>query len=212
MCSAVSAVSAAMRLRLQQLWQHISSEQHRDQKPVASASNGRHATTADTYTFSAPLTAASEASMVAAYNGLGFVVVSGLIPRGVVLGAEAAMWEAIERHPENKRQHVSRAAGSWPAKVVSPQLHALEITALWGEEYLRVAKLLSDEYHIEEGAPGRDCAPLVAPQSVMSINTFPAPQPPAAWQAPAPHLDHCIPADGYEAFPRPVRISTMTYL
>eukprot|EP01051_Picozoa_sp_SAG22_P018593 SAG22_NODE_3173_length_1880_cov_1.692308_4_plen_225_part_00 len=180
----------------------------------------------DEYHFAAPLTPAAEAKMVAAYNRLGFVQVSGLIPPATVAAAQDAMWTAMETHPDNK-QRVSRSADSWPAGVAAPQLSAAEITALWGAEYLRVGRLLSDGYTVEEGTPGRDNAPIVPPRSVMAINTFPARgdedtggggggggggAEECQWPAPSPHLDHCIPSDGYETFPRPVRLSTMTYL
>ena len=162
-----------------------------------------------------------EAAMVAFYNTHGFVLVSGLIPPSDCAAAVDAMWRALAK---GDKPAAPDDPSSWPRGVVAPQLFDAEINALWNREYLRIAELLSDGYEIQAGTPGRDSAPLrppMGPRGLMAINNFPvAPEggeeaaaANAAWEMPgAGHLDHCIPSDGFVTFPRPVRMSTMTYL
>ena len=158
--------------------------------------------------------------MVAADNREGFVVVSGLIPDTVSSAAAEAMWGAIESWSEGEperfgNQPLQRSLPStWlpiAGQAATPQIENPAVSALWGAEYLRVGELLADGYVIEPHTPGRDFAPMLAPRSVMSISKFPE-LAGAEWATPGPHLDHCIKDDGFETFPRPVRVSTMTYL
>ena len=156
--------------------------------------------------------------MVAFYNRNGFVVVSGLIPLADCGAAVDAMWRALaDGQGAGCQPVVAEDRSTWPRGVVVPQLFDPEINALWNREYLRIAEVLSNGYQIHEGTPGRDFAPLkppMGPHGLMAINSFPvAPEAAAAaWEMPGSHLDHCIPEDGFLTFPRPVRMSTMTYL
>jgi hypothetical protein len=173
---------------------------------------------AEPYRFSGP--PYDERAMVAFYNREGFVLVSGLIPQVECEAAVEAMWDALAEGDGAGREPVVRAdRGTWPRGVVAPQLFDPAINALWNAEYLRLAALLSDGYAIPDGAPGRDSAAIEPPMGdhgLMAINTFPvAPEggeEAAAWEMPGGHLDHCIPHDGFLTFPRPVRMSTMTFL
>lgn len=165
-----------------------------------------------------------EHAMVAFYNVHGFVLVSGLIPPSDVEAAVGAMWRTLAESDDADRKPVVREDRStWPRGVVAPQLFDKKINALWNSEYLRIGEVLSDGYEILEGTPGRDLAPLrppMGPRGLMAINSFPvAPEggeeataAAGAWEMPGSHLDHCIPEDGFLTFPRPVRMSTMTYL
>jgi hypothetical protein len=161
--------------------------------------------------------------MVAFYNHNGFVLVSGLIPLADCAAAVDAMWHALaDSDGAGREPVVAEDRSTWPRGVVAPQLFDPETNALWNSEYLRIAEVLSNGYKIHDGTPGRDFAPLRAPmgpRGLMAINSFPvAPEgdeavaATAAWEMPGSHLDHCIPEDGFLTFPRPVRMSTMTYL
>ena len=178
------------------------------------------AATDEPYRFEPPF---DERAMLEYYNRWGFCVVSGLIPAETLEQAVEAMWAALEEGDGADRQPIDREDRStWPRGVVAPQLFDPAIKGLWTPEYIRIGRMLSDGYEIEPGTPGRDHADIKPPmgdRGLMAINTFPiAPEggeereAAEPWQMPGSHLDHCIPDDGYLTFPRPVRMSTMTYL
>ena len=102
---------------------------------------------------------------------------------------------------------------TWPLGRQQHQFTDPAVEALWNPDYLRLAEFLSNGYDILEGSPGRDMAEIRPPTkgaTIGAINVFPEQK--TEWSMPSGHLDHCIPRDGFLTFPRPVRMSTMTYL
>jgi hypothetical protein len=162
-------------------------------------------------------------AMLDHYNAEGFVLVSGLIPAEACEAAVAAMWRELAKPGQVRQDGIDGArqrapidqhdTRTWPLGRQQQQFTDPAIEALWNPDYLRMAEFLSDGYIIYEGTPGRDYAKIQPPKqgaTVGAINVFPDQS--TDWQVPSGHLDHCIPRDGFMTFPRPVRMSTMTYI
>ena len=127
-----------------------------------------------------------------AYARDGYILVTGLIPDGIVTTAAETLWDCMQARPDNPE--------TWPDNKRYSQSHKqAEIVACFTEDYLRAASQLS----------GESLESIKTPRGATAINIFPSTE---VWQNPHPHIDHAIKDHGHKTFPRPFHIATMTFL
>ena len=158
-----------------------------------------------------------------AYARDGFVLVSGLIPEAALAAAEEVVWDFMEEPTEHwlsgEQQGGFRRDDprTWPAepKQFAKSIPGPEVAALWTQAYLEMGEVLSEYMAAHEPAEEPDTPTEVAlnqPKGALAINILPHAHPEADWSWPSPHIDHSIEEHGFRTFPKPVRMSTMTYL
>ena len=127
----------------------------------------------------------------AAFDRDGFLLVPGLIPDPVAAKAEAAIWKNLEADPTNP--------STWEGKPVGSGHRSPDVLAIFTEEMAQLVDEICEE-------PQPDWQP---PRSAFAINIFPQP---GEWSHYGPHIDHALEKDGYQTFPRPMRLASLLYL
>ena len=157
-----------------------------------------------------------------AYARDGYVLISGLIPEEILSAAEDAVWSAMEEESEHwlsgdVQGGIKRGVPStWPAepKQFAKGINGPAVAALWTDAYRSMAAALSE--HFAASQYNTPTTPMMVsitqPKGALAINILPRVARPEGWKWPSPHIDHSIESHGYLTFPRPVRMSTMTYL
>lgn len=121
----------------------------------------------------------------------GFLLVSGLIPGDVSAKAEAAIWAAMGADPSDRSSWEGKP---WNFGVSDPAALAVFTPAL-----AEAVDELSGEPRPNEKPP----------TSAFALNVFPQP---GEWSHHGPHIDHALEKDGFEVFPRPMRLASLFYL
>jgi hypothetical protein len=126
------------------------------------------------------------------YQHDGYLLVSGLVPESLVIGAEAAMWESVGADVQ--------VPETWA--ILGPRPHVFQderFVATYTDVMLAVAAQLA----------GEDVASFRRPTHAFTINNVPVTR---EWRPQQPHLDCTIAELRHRVFPRPYRIGTITYL
>lgn len=126
-----------------------------------------------------------------AFERDGFLLMPGLIPDSVAAKAEAAIWEKLEATPYDP--------STWEGKPVGSGHTHSDVLAIFSHKMAQVVDALSGEA-LPDWQP---------PRSAFAINIFPQPGP---WAHHGPHIDHALEKDGFEVFPRPMRLASLLYL
>ena len=121
----------------------------------------------------------------------GFLLVSGLIPDDVSAKAEAAIWAAMGADPSDP--------ATWEGKPWGSAHTHPDALAVFTPELAQAVDELSGESHPN----------VKLPTSAFAINVFPQP---GEWSHHGPHIDHALEKDGFEVFPRPMRLASLLYL
>jgi hypothetical protein len=128
---------------------------------------------------------------VSAFARDGFLLLRGAILPETAKKAEAAIWAAVGADPGDPK--------SWEGKPWgSGHMHP-DALAVFTPELAAAVDRLS-------GEPRPDWTP---PKSAFAINIFPQP---GEWSHHGPHIDHALEKDGFEVFPRPMRLASLLYL
>lgn len=123
------------------------------------------------------------------YAEEGYVLVSGLISDEVARRGATALWRALNADPDDP---ATWKDVRWASGHKDP-----EIVACFTSEFRQAAEELSGE------------AVSHVPSSAFTLNVFPQEGP---WKPQGPHIDHAIPKDNFQVFPRPMRIASIAYL
>jgi hypothetical protein len=158
--------------------------------------------------------------LIERYNADGYVLVSGLIGPEVHRPATDAIWAAMEDPSDHWLTGESqgglqrRDRSTWPAepKQFARSVAHPAVSALWTPAYRAMAEALAAGFVPERDTMHLPDVPITAPGGALAINIFPMAAPAEGWSWPSPHIDHSIENHGYRTFPRPVRMSTMTYI
>ena len=137
-------------------------------------------------------TAPLSGEQVRRYQGDGYLLVPGLVPKELARAAEEAMWECLGADPG--------APGTWD--VLGPRPHVLRdgrFVATYTDTMMAAAAQLA----------GEDAASFLRPRHAYTINRVPVSR---EWQPNEAHLDCTIAESRHRTFPRPYRIGAMTYL
>jgi hypothetical protein len=127
-----------------------------------------------------------------AYEELGYLLVSGLIPPETAAAAEAAMWGLIDASPHEPASWIGRPT-------VAQSFESPELLGCFTPMYLATAAQLA----------GDDPSSFRAPSQAYALNVFPRE---GTWEWPHRHLDHSIKEHNHKTFPRAFRLAAMTYL
>ena len=158
--------------------------------------------------------------LIERYNADGYVLVSGLIGPEVYRPATDAIWDAMEDPSDHWLTGESQGGlrrsdrSTWPAepKQFAKSVAHPDVSALWTPAYRAMTEALAQGFVPESEAMHLPDVPITAPSGALAFNIFPSAAPAEGWSWPSPHIDHSIEDHGYRSFPRPVRMSTMTYL
>jgi len=120
----------------------------------------------------------------------GYLLVPGLMPADAVAKAAAAFWAEADANPLDP--------STWPVGTKAGGTHHPDILACFTQE-------MADAVDILSGETNPNWTP---PTGCLAINAYPEP---GEWTHPGPHIDHALPQDGYQVFPRPMRLASLLY-
>jgi hypothetical protein len=126
------------------------------------------------------------------YDREGCLLVSGLVPQNLVMGAETAMWQLLGADAQEPR--------SWA--ILGPRPHVLRdgrFVAIYTDALLAAAAQLA----------GVDVAGFRRPTHAFTVNNVPVYR---DWRPHPSHLDQTIPELRIRTFPRPYWIAAIIYL
>lgn len=126
------------------------------------------------------------------YETNGYLLISGLIAREIVINAAETMRRFLEIEPGNIK--------SWEGPSSVHQVYDEPgLLACYAHDVRAAAATLT----------GEDLASFKPPLRAYMINVFPIKGP---WSCQQPHIDHALKEHGYRVFPTPIRIAAMIYL